>query len=76
MELKNQAGDILGTAEIELGGMASTARFIDQLFPEVDTEGFQGTVCVKAQGGSVAVVAIEQGSTPGEFTTLQVTVVE
>ena len=76
IELKNEVGDILGTAGLDLEGMASTARFIDQLFPEVDTSEFQGTVCVRAEEGSVAVIAIEQGSSPGEFTTLPVTVVE
>ena len=75
LELKDESGALVGSADLALEGMASTARFIDQLFPEVDTAGFQGTVCVRSPDGLVAVIAIEQGSAAGEFTTLQVTVV-
>ena len=75
LELKDENGDVVGVAIRDLEPMARIAEFVDQLFPAADTDGFRGTVCVDADG-KVGVIAIEQGTGVGEFTTLQVTVVE
>ena len=52
------------------------ARFIDELFPSVDTSDFEGTLVVRAAGGQVAATALELGPEPGQFTTLPVTPLE
>ncbi len=75
LELKDENGGGIGVAIRDLEPMARIAEFVDQLFPAADTDGFRGTVCVDADG-KVGVIAIEQGTGTGEFTTLQVTVVE
>ena len=56
--------------------MVRTAMFLDQLFPNVDTTEFVGTVWLTVEVGEIAAIAIEQGSDAVEFTTLQVTVLE
>ena len=75
LSLKDENGDVVGVAIRDLEPMARIAEFVNQLFPGADTNGFRGTVCVDADG-KVGVIAIEQGTGDGEFTTLQVTVVE
>ena len=52
------------------------ARFVEELFPEANTQNFHGTLSVEVTGGKVAATALELGSKPGEFTTLPVTQVE
>jgi hypothetical protein len=56
------------------------ARFIggegEVLFPEVNTDDFQGTLAVRVTGGNVAAAALELGTQTGEFTTLPVTPLE
>ncbi len=74
LELKDESGDVVGVAIRDLEPMARIAEFVHQLFPAANTNGFRGTVCVDADG-KVGVIAIEQGTGEGEFTTLQVTVV-
>ena len=73
------------TGTVTPGGIASPinlaagghlARFVEELFPEADTQNFQGTLSVEVTGGTVAASALELGSKPGEFTTLPVTPVE
>jgi len=46
------------------------------LFPDANTEDFQGTLVVQVTGGSVAAAALELGTQAGEFTTLPVTPLE
>ena len=75
LELKDESGDVVGVAIRNLEPMARIAEFVNQLFPGANTTGFRGTVSVDADG-KVSVIAIEQGTEEGEFTTLQVTVVE
>ena len=48
----------------------------DVLFPEADTDDFQGTVTVVVTGGKVAATALELGTVAGQFTTLPVTPVQ
>ena len=43
------------------------------LFPEADTDDFQGTLVVQVTGGNAAAAALELGTLAGEFTTLPVT---
>ena len=76
LELKGENGVVLEPAVRDLEPMARIAEFINTLFPVTDTNGFRGSVCIETDGGQVAVIAIEQGTGVGEFTTLQVTVVE
>ena len=57
-------------------GQGHRASFLEELFPEADTQDFQGTICVRSSNGRLAVVAIEQGAKAGEFTTLPVTILD
>jgi hypothetical protein len=56
------------------------ARFVggdgEVLFPDLNTNDFQGTLAVRVTGGKVAAAALELGVQPGEFTTLPVTPLE
>ena len=77
LTLKGESGVVLeAPAPLDLEPMVRIAKFINTLFPVTDTNGFRGSVCIETDGGQVAVIAIEQGTGVGEFTTLQVTVVE
>ena len=60
----------------DLAPRGHLARFIDELFPSVDTGDFEGTLVVRAAGGQVAATALELGPAPGQFTTLPVTPLE
>ena len=70
--LRGPAGDPIsgGQAILALPANGHIARFIQELFPSVDTSEFEGTVIVTAGGGTITATAIEIGSKPGEFTTL------
>ncbi len=49
------------------------ALFIDELFPSVDTDDFNGTLIMEVDDGKkAAATALELGSEPGEFTSLPV----
>ncbi len=78
LSLKNQDGVQVpnGSAQVTIPGQGQLARFLEQLFPEADTQNFQGTICVRSSNGRLAVVAIELGSEAGEFTTLPVTILD
>lgn len=75
-ELKDLSGQVIAASIQDLGPMVRTAMFLDQIFPNVNTTEFFGTVWLTVEVGEIAAIAIEQGSDPGEFTTLQVTVLE
>ncbi|HEV8130147.1 MAG TPA: hypothetical protein VGQ81_02770 [Acidobacteriota bacterium] len=68
-----------GTQEVAATSLANfpagghLARFIDQIFTNVNTDDFEGTLVVRVTGGQVAATALELGSLPGQFTTLPVT---
>jgi glucose/arabinose dehydrogenase len=49
------------------------AQFIDELFPDADSDDFEGTLVVEVTDGNVAASALELGPDPGQFTTLPVT---
>ncbi len=70
-------GQQIATTTIEdFVARAHLARFIDGLFPEVDTTDFVGTVVVEVIDGQVTATALELGRQPGQFTTLPVTPLE
>lgn len=79
LTLRDKTGTAVpgGTATIRnLVGRGHRARFLDELFPEANTQNFLGTISVEVTGGMVAATALELGSKPGEFTTLPVTPVQ
>ena len=60
-----QAGEEIATATIEdFAASGHLAKFLQELFPGVDTNDFQGTLVVQVTGGKVAATALELG-TPG-----------
>jgi len=62
-----------GLVTIFLPKGAKLAQFVNELFPQADTNDFQGSVRVLVKSsGNVAASAIQQGSLPGQFTTLPV----
>ena len=72
-----QDGEPIATTSIEdfpAGG--HVAKFINELFPDTDTDNFEGTLVVQVTGGKVAATALELGTQPGEFTTLPVTALQ
>ena len=68
------SGAAVATASIEefpAGG--HFAKFINELFPDTDTDSFEGALVVEVTDGKVAATALELGTQPGEFTTLPLT---
>ncbi|HSR51463.1 MAG TPA: hypothetical protein VLV83_11585 [Acidobacteriota bacterium] len=78
LTLKDASGQVIaeGRELISVAAQGRIASFIDELFPDADLEDFQGTICVLALSGEIAVVALELGAQPGEFTTLPVSPIE
>ncbi len=79
LQLRDTTGTVVpgGTAPSRnLAAGGHLARFVEELFPEANTQDFHGTLSVEVTGGKVAATALELGSKPGEFTTLPVTQVE
>ena len=67
-------GQAVGEATIEdLTANGHLARFLDELFPETNTDDFEGTLVVEVSDGRVAAIALELGTQAGQFTTLPVT---
>ena len=78
LALRDSQGQLLAEASIEsFPPRGHMARFIggsdDVLFPQTDTNDFEGTLVVVSRSGQVAATALELGTSPGEFTTLPVT---
>ena len=60
-----------GIVEINLAANGHAARFLEELFPGVDTSEFEGTLTLESSNGArFASAAIELGRSAGEFTTL------
>ena len=78
LTLKHQDGTevVNGSSQLTIPAQGHSARFLQELFPDADTQDFEGTICVRSTNGKLAVVAIEQGSGAGEFTTLPVSVLD
>ena len=73
LRLRTQEGVEVAAAIDGLVAQGHLAKFIDELFPEVDTGDFLGTLVVQASGGEIVATALELGDEPGQFTTLPVT---
>ncbi len=74
--LRTAGGQILGeTSSSEILPRGHFAGFVDELFPDLDLDGREGTLTIDAGGGQIAAIALELGKNPGEFTTLPVTAV-
>lgn len=74
LRLIDEVGQVVAQSTIEsfpAGGQI--ARFIDELFPDLDAASFRGSMTVAAEGGLIAATALELGGQPGQFTTLPVT---
>ena len=77
LKLRTQEGVEVASATIdELVANGHLAKFINELFPEADTDDFVGTLVVQASGGEIVATALELGEEPGQFTTLPVTPLE
>ena len=63
-----------GTASIQIAAQGRISDFINRLFPQADTDSFEGVIIVQVEGEgpTVVVIGLEQGRQPGEFTTLSV----
>ena len=72
--LRDARRSITYTAEpLTIAAQGQVSAFIEELFPEVETNDFQGTLIIGSDGKArLAVVAIELGSDPGLLTTLPV----
>lgn len=66
--LKDEAGFILATKTIEIAALAQTARFIDELFREVNTSAFRGSLLVQSDtlvaGTIIRVITGEMATLP------------
>ncbi len=74
LELKNENDDVVsgGTSTRTLAGNAKIAQFLEDLFPDAQTTTFTGTICVTAQSGQIAVIALELDFFNNVFTALPV----
>lgn len=77
LTLKDPSGQVVenGTATLTIPGQGQVAKFIHELF-NADTTDFEGTISAEAESGRIAVVALELGAQPGEFTTLPVSPID
>ncbi len=77
LELKDESGNVVsgGTETRTLAGNAKIAKFLEDLFPDAQTTTFTGTICVTAQSGQIAVIALELDVVNNVFTTLPVSAV-
>jgi len=73
LKLLKDGQEIASTTIDNFVANGQTQKFIDEFFPNADTDDFVGTMVVEVEGGKVAALALEQGVNPGEFTTLPVT---
>jgi hypothetical protein len=64
-----------GTTILPLRANGHLARFIEELVPNASTDDFEGTVTIEAEGGNVAVTALDINSRSGGLSPLPVTAV-
>ncbi|UCF38019.1 MAG: hypothetical protein JSU96_03930, partial [Acidobacteriota bacterium] len=77
LTLRDTDGALIVSSEpLGLEAKGHLARFLHELFPEVGTADFLGTVTVQVDGGRAAAVALELGENIGEFTSFPVTPIE
>lgn len=78
LTLRDQQGQIVAGGEevkISLPPNGHLARFVEELFPNADTLGFQGTITVGATGGNVVGTALLLGVNRGDLISLPVTAI-
>lgn len=75
MTLRDSSGTIVpgGQASVQLPRNGHVGRFIQEFFPDAETDTFEGTLTVTAVGGYLAATALEIGPIAGQLTTLPVT---
>ena len=75
LTLRNRNGQPVsgGTRTLDPAANGHVAKYVAELFPDANTNEFEGTVTISSAGGQIAATAIELGSAPGEFTTFPVT---
>jgi len=75
LTLRNANGQPVagGTRALDLAANGHLAKYVAELFPDAQTNEFEGTVTIVSTGGQIAATAIELGSAAGEFTTFPVT---
>ncbi len=76
LTLRDQSGQMAENGQATLEDFPANghlAQFIDELFPNADTSAFSGTLTIQVEVGTATATALELGRTPGEFTTLPVT---
>ena len=78
LELKDENGNVVDGGNppaTTLAGNEKIAKFLEDLFPDAQTTTFTGTICVSAQSGQIAVIALELDFFNNVFTTLPVSAV-
>ena len=74
LELRSRDGQEIASGSIpEFAAGAHLARFIDELFPDVDSHELDGTLVVRVEAGKVAAATLVLGSEAGQFASLPVT---
>src|SRR5438876_5444329 len=62
-----------GNVTLDLPSNGHLARYVEELFPQVDLRAFRGTLTVAAQGGGIVGTALQLGEKQGDLTALPVT---
>ncbi len=80
LALRDEEGELVAVREgndaVTIPADGRDARFIDELFDEVNLDDFVGTLVVWTDEGSFSAISLEQGVVAGLFTSLPVTPVE
>ena len=73
LELRTREGQEIASSSIpEFAAGAHLARFIDELFPNVDSGDLDGTLVVRVESGRVAATVLVLGPEAGQFASLPV----
>ena len=75
MTLLDESGQPVSSSSEVLAPEARSSLFFTEAFFGAITSDFRGSVLVEAVNGRFAMIGLELGSAPGEFTTLPVSVV-
>ena len=71
--LKDTDGNALGTTDVELVAGGHDAKFIEELFDDIITGDFEGTLCITASFGTFVGEALELAVNAQVFTAIPVT---
>ena len=73
LELRSREGqEIASSSPPDFAAGAHLARFIDELFPNVDSRDLDGTLVVRVESGKVAATVLVLGPETGQFSSLPV----